>query len=165
LIFQLLRQTYRPLPRAILDGGSTLAIVAAIALPLATSSMKVLFVAYLFDFGLLALCLGKGGGPFLVTAPIRYLGTISYSAYFWHFAILRMIDRLGLSPYSHPYDAPGWLQFLLLLTAVAALTVIFSTATYRLIEMPMIRVGRHLAAKTATKHAERLAVPVTSSSH
>ena len=76
-----------------------------------------------------------------------------------------MIDRLSLSPYSHPYDAPGWLQFLLLLAAVTALTVMFSTATYRLIEMPMIRLGRNLAAKAATKHAERLAVPVIPSSH
>jgi peptidoglycan/LPS O-acetylase OafA/YrhL len=112
--------------------------------------MKVLFVAYLLDFGLLTLCLGQGGGSFLVTAPIRYLGTISYSAYFWHFVVLRMSERLNLSPFSHPYDAPGWLQFLVLLTAVAALTVIFATITYRLIELPMIRLGRNLAAKAAT---------------
>jgi exopolysaccharide production protein ExoZ len=163
LIFHPLRKTSRPLPRAVLDGGAILAIVAAVALPLATSSMKVLFVAYLFDFGLLALCLGKGGGPFLVTAPIRYLGTISYSAYFWHFVMLRMIGRLYLSPYGLPHDAPGWLQFLLLLTAVAALTIIFSTATYRLIEMPMIRLGRNLAAKAATKPTVGLAAPVVPS--
>jgi exopolysaccharide production protein ExoZ len=151
LTFHLLRKTSRALPRAILDIGSTLAILAAVVLPLATSSMKVLFVAYLLDFGLLTLCLGKGGGPFLVTAPIRYLGTISYSAYFWHFVMLRMSDRLNLSPNSHPYDAPGWLQFLVLLTAVAAMTLIFAASTYRLIEMPMIRLGRKLAANAATK--------------
>ncbi len=159
LIFHVLRETSRPLPRAILDAGAALAILAAVALPLATSSMKVMFVAYLLDFGLLTFCLGQGGGSFLVTAPIRYLGTISYSAYFWHFAVLRIIGRLNLSPYDHSYDAPGWLQFLVLLTAVTVLTIILATITYRWIEMPMIRLGRRLAARAAAQPA---AVPARS---
>ncbi len=165
LIFHLLRTAHRPLPRAVADVGATLAILAAVALPLATSSTKVLFVAYLLDLGLLALCLGKGGGRLLVNAPIRYLGTISYSAYFGHFVMLRIVDRLNLGPYSHQYDAPGWLQFLLLLTAVAALTIFFATLTYRFIEMPMIRLGRNLAAKSAGTPAERVAAPVIPSGH
>jgi peptidoglycan/LPS O-acetylase OafA/YrhL len=60
-----------------------------------------------------------------------------------------MADRLDLSPYIHGFDAPGWLQFLVLLAAVVVLTAIFATITYRLIELPMIRLGRNLAAKAA----------------
>jgi peptidoglycan/LPS O-acetylase OafA/YrhL len=157
LIFHLMGNMSRPLPRAMLDIGSIIAGVAVITLPLATDSMKVLFVAYVLIFGLLVYCLSQGGGQFLVTAPIRYLGTISYSAYFWHFVVLRMIDWLEISPYSRHYDAPGWLQFLVLLTIVAAFTVVFATVTYRWVEMPMIALGRMLAEKAAIKAPVRQA--------
>jgi peptidoglycan/LPS O-acetylase OafA/YrhL len=143
LIFRLLHDTSPAFPRCLFDLGSMIALVAALALPLATGSTKILFVAYVFDFGILTLCLGRGGGRFLTIAPIRFLGTISYSGYFWHFAVLRVIERLGLSSFGSAY--PGWLQFLSILAAVAALTVMLATATHRLIEMPMIHMGRKLA--------------------
>ena len=51
---------------------------------------------------------------------------------------------------------PGWVQFLVLLAAVTALTVVLATLSYRLVELPMIRLGRRLAARLAAKP---LAVP------
>ncbi len=151
LVFHLLRQRSWSPSRAALDAGAWIAVLVVLGLQVAITSLKLTFAISVLDFGLLAFCLGRGGGRLLVSRPIRYLGTISYSAYFWHFAVLWEADQLRLSPYISPYPVPGWVQFLVLLSAVTILTVILASLSYRLIELPMIRVGRTLAARLATK--------------
>jgi peptidoglycan/LPS O-acetylase OafA/YrhL len=67
--------------------------------------------------------------------------------YFWHFVVLWTFARLDLGPDRLP--SASSLQFLVLLAGVITGTVITSTITYRLIERPMIRIGRQLADKVA----------------
>jgi exopolysaccharide production protein ExoZ len=150
LVFHLLREFRGVLARGALRCGLALALAVPIVMPLITGSMKILFVVYTLDFGLLAFCLALGAAPILVNAPIRYLGTISYSAYFWHFAVLWALGVLGLGQFDHD-SASKWPHFVALLAAVTAPTVVLSSITYRFIESPMIRIGRKVAATVAVK--------------
>jgi peptidoglycan/LPS O-acetylase OafA/YrhL len=151
LVFHLLREFRGVLGRGALRAGLTVALAVPTVTPLITGSMKILFVVYTLDFGLLAFCLAQGaGGRVLVNAGIRYLGTISYSAYFWHFAALWALGPLGLDQFGHD-SAIKWPYFVALLAGVFAVTVVVSSITYRFIEAPMIRVGRKVAATAAVK--------------
>jgi peptidoglycan/LPS O-acetylase OafA/YrhL len=148
LVFHLLREFSGSLPRRVLEVGVAVSVGTAALLPLLIGSTKILlFAAYVLDFGLLAFCLGQGAGRSLIRAPIRYLGTISYSAYFWHFVALWAVGWLDIAPPQYASALPGWLQFLILLAVVIITTTIASTITHRLIEQPMIRIGRQLAEK------------------
>jgi exopolysaccharide production protein ExoZ len=150
LVFHLLREFRGMLARGALRAGLAIALAVPIVMPLITGSMKILFVVYTLDFGLLAFCLAQGAGHVLVNACIRYLGTISYSAYFWHFAALWALGPLGLDQFCRD-SAIKWPYFVALLAGVIAVTVVLSSITYRVIETPMIRVGRKLAAMAAGK--------------
>jgi peptidoglycan/LPS O-acetylase OafA/YrhL len=86
----------------------------------------------------------------MVNRVTRYLGKVSYSAYFWHFPVLGLLHRSGF--FSFGPAVPGWLRFLAILSAAVALTVVVSSITYLLVEAPMIRVGRQLAMRVAAKH-------------
>jgi len=81
------------------------------------------------------------------------VGKVSYSAYFWHFPVLGLLDKFGL--FSLGPAVPGGLRFLAIFAAAVALTVGFASVTYRVVEAPMIRIGRQLAMRVA---AERVAV-------
>jgi len=113
-----------------------------------------LYQAYGMTFGILAYALANqpktntGRNNFLVNFPIRYLGKISYSAYIWHFILMstisgfitEMLAWIGIvmSAQQQVLFFCGFLSILLLIT------VIFSTLTYRFIELPMIRLGNRL---------------------
>jgi peptidoglycan/LPS O-acetylase OafA/YrhL len=75
---------------------------------------------------------------------------VSYSAYFWHFPVLELIGRAA-DPLDIGHVSPTWPYFLGVLTAATALTVLGATMTFRLVETPMIRLGRRLAAKVAAR--------------
>jgi peptidoglycan/LPS O-acetylase OafA/YrhL len=117
-------------------------------------------MAYVLDFGLFALCLGQGAGTVLIGRPIRYLGTISYSAYFWHFVALWVLARLDLMPDRWPLSP--WLQFLAGLVVVMIATGVAATMSYRLVEQPMIRIGRQFAQKVTIVPASLHASAMTS---
>jgi peptidoglycan/LPS O-acetylase OafA/YrhL len=99
-------------------------------------------------FGALAFTLGQGAGKWLVVAPVRALGIVSYSAYLVHFAILGVLVRLrdtGIDPFGIGDAAHGWSYFLFCYIALVAATAACSTLTYRYVEKPGIAVGRWLA--------------------
>lgn len=104
------------------------------------------FTAYGLCFGTFAFCLSQGAGSWLVNAPVRYLGKISFSAYLWHFAVLGTIGYSfhGFTPLQHMTDSRGPLLFLQLFAYVIVTTSILSSITYRLIERPMVWAGNRL---------------------
>jgi peptidoglycan/LPS O-acetylase OafA/YrhL len=100
-----------------------------------------------FMFGLPAVlyAMSRGAGALLDTAPMRWLGTISYSMYLWHFVIVwRLGDYL---------QAPS---FLLLFACTLALTTVGATVTYLLIERPGIRLGSALLRGAHRRSARQL---------
>ena len=153
LLFHLLCAFPGPVSREVLRAGLVVSIFTMVAIPFAAETLRgelthtgyVLPMVYAVPFALCTWCLAKGGGGLLVNPAIRYVGKVSYSAYFWHFPALGLVGYLfALGPVM-----PGWLRFMAIFGAAVALSVGVSSITYRLVEMPMIRVGRRLAASLA----------------
>uniref|UniRef100_UPI00131E9DF7 acyltransferase family protein n=1 Tax=Acidisphaera sp. L21 TaxID=1641851 RepID=UPI00131E9DF7 len=61
------------------------------------------------------------------TAPLRYLGTISYGIYLWHLPIILSFHRLD------------WLTGPRALPYILALTVLTATASWHLFEKPLLQ--------------------------
>jgi exopolysaccharide production protein ExoZ len=166
LVFHLLTAFSGVLPRGVLRAGLVLSIIAMAAIPFVAMTLlsRVTFVMYFMStgyvlvFALAVFCLGQGAGRMLVNAPARYVGKVSYSAYFWHFPALGLV-HWGTSPLETL--TPSWLYFAIMFAAGVVLTIAASSVTHRFVEAPMIRLGRHLAANVAT----RLNGPLSDGSH
>ena len=90
-------------------------------------------------FAAAALTLASGPGSLLVNRAIRALGTVSFSAYLTHFAVLEMLSRqFDLSGSSLLVTA----AFAALWLATVSVTYGVSWALYRWVEAPMIDRGR-----------------------
>jgi exopolysaccharide production protein ExoZ len=156
LVFHLLQAFSAAPSRATLRVGLVLSVGAMVAVPFIAMALHpylshtayLMPTVYTLPFGLCTWCLAKGGGGLVVNRLIEYVGEVSYSAYFWHFPVLGLLSQ---SP--PPFGAPaaGWLRFLATYAAAVALTIAVSSITYRLIERPMINVGRRLALRLAAK--------------
>jgi exopolysaccharide production protein ExoZ len=161
LVFHLLRAFPGPPSRSALRVRLVASIAAMAVIPFIAMALRsrLLHTAYLMPivytlpFALCTWCLANGGGRFMVSRTARYVGKVSYSAYFWHFPVIGLLVYFGY--YAHGASVPGWLQFVTLWVAAVVLSVGISSVTYRLVEEPMIRVGRQLANMVA---ANRLAV-------
>jgi len=79
----------------------------------------------------------------LQSAPMRWLGALSYSLYLWHATIFTI-----LSGERYP-DAPR----LLLVASKVVLSFALAWLSYRLIEQPAIKFGRRRRARLAKRHA------------
>lgn len=92
-----------------------------------------------FAFLLIAVLCGQS---LLVAAfswsPLRFIGTISYSLYVWHWLLFQVFAN---SLAAHLQNAYPWYVLLMLLTTGA-----FCSASYYLIERPFLRV-RHATTK------------------
>ncbi len=81
--------------------------------------------------------------------PIRFVGEISLSAYLWHFPVLLLLGRIG---WMAGDTLPGMLANIVLVLAV---TVLFATITYYLIEKSAMNYAkRKRAAKVAPAAAQ-----------
>ena len=112
-------------------------------------------IPYGLCFGVFAFCLATGACNWLVNAPIRYLGKVSFSAYLWHFAVLFSIPSLNESLSLIKLDPLGLksiqlppIHYIEFFVFVVTTTTILSTITYQLVEQPMIRFGSRLLRKS-----------------
>jgi peptidoglycan/LPS O-acetylase OafA/YrhL len=108
-------------------------------------------ISYSLAFGAVAFCLAEGVGLFLVNAVIVHIGKVSYSAYFWHFAMLELIGLLA-SSFGRSLAGLGWLSYLATFALAAALSVAGATLTFLAVEQPMIRIGHRLAKALARQN-------------
>jgi peptidoglycan/LPS O-acetylase OafA/YrhL len=122
--------------KAILLSGLAVFLV----LPYVPMPATAICSVYAIVFSVIAYGLAFGGGPWMVNPAICWLGKISFSAYFWHFAILSIESPTIFSFH-------GTFAFFACVLAVLVLTVVGSSITYLLIEEPMIRLGSRLASK------------------
>ena len=72
----------------------------------------------------------------LDTAPMRFVGKVSLSAYLWHFPVLLLLGRWGLMA------GDGVPQMFRNIVVGLAATMVISTVTYYLVEKPAIDVTR-----------------------
>jgi peptidoglycan/LPS O-acetylase OafA/YrhL len=78
----------------------------------------------------------------LINRIMDHLGTVSYSAYFLHFAVIR-ISKPIIIPHLPTNDEGFFIYFI----CVFAATMLVSTMTYHCIEKPGIEMGRRFASK------------------
>lgn len=125
------------------------AMVTLFRTPLALAYALVLLVA----------CTLSGTAWLRITAPLRYLGTVSYGIYLWHLPVLLSLKRInGL-----PADRALFLTL--------ALTLVFAAVSWHFFEKPLIekyRRSRRAAASPAgglavssdpVRNEEQLAAP------
>jgi peptidoglycan/LPS O-acetylase OafA/YrhL len=123
-----------------------LALAGILILPFATPAPDGL-LAYAVVFSLLIYGMSQGAGGYLTNGVMKWIGQRSYSAYFWHLAIV--------------VPAPHWpMPFPLRLLTVLALTFALSDPSYRFVEQPGIRLGKRVIA--ALRRPAAAAVPASS---
>jgi exopolysaccharide production protein ExoZ len=125
-----------PLPVARFAGFLAIALMLFIpfldgvkyALPLG------LVTTYGIVFSLFAFSLMYWHNSPLIGRPIEWIGKVSYSAYFIHFVVLRILPLL---------PSTGWpvVDVAYMFSIQVLVTVGFSSLTYLMIEKPMIRLG------------------------
>jgi peptidoglycan/LPS O-acetylase OafA/YrhL len=87
-------------------------------------------------------------GQVLCSGPLQFLGRISYSVYMTHMLVLYLWSAV----WSRALPGMDKPQFLVLnVLAVAMTTILVSAVSYRLIELPGVRLGSQLAARMSGK--------------
>jgi exopolysaccharide production protein ExoZ len=153
LLFHLLQEQKQPLERGAVRTGLIASVALMVVLPFTFISFRS-FPAYLYMllsiqlqmvyalvFGLFTFCLAQRPNLVLVNPVIRFIGKVSYSAYFWHFAVIAVSVRVGvdLSGLAHQD-----IYFIFVFMAIATLSIAGGAVTYRCIEVPMIKIGATL---------------------
>jgi peptidoglycan/LPS O-acetylase OafA/YrhL len=72
----------------------------------------------------------------LSNQPLRHLGIISFGLYLWHYPLLHWLSAAGMFDRIEGYRLP-WILPVLLLGSLA-----LAELSYRLIERPLLRIGR-----------------------
>jgi peptidoglycan/LPS O-acetylase OafA/YrhL len=153
LVFYLSRDLRGRLPALVPEIGLVLSIGLILLITILPIPRLQSLLSYSLLFGSTALCLTQGAGSWLLLRPVRALGTVSYSGYLWHFAILGVLaalyHRAGFNPFGIDDPSCGWPYFLLFFAVLLAMTAALSALTYRYIETRGIELGRNLASRFA----------------
>jgi len=91
-----------------------------------------LFITLIFGLSIRSI-------PIISNKPVQFIGKISYSMYLTHFAVVHLIDVLGLNYLFLNVTMSFLVRFLLILSG----TVIVSYFFYKTIELPFIKIGKN----------------------
>lgn len=96
----------------------------------------------LFGFGFLGLGIGlsKIHNKVILNPFIRYVGKVSYSMYLIHFAVLFWLTQMNFIN----YVSNGLLNYSFRFLVVITLSLVLSTISYKLLEIPFQRLGSRL---------------------
>jgi peptidoglycan/LPS O-acetylase OafA/YrhL len=103
------------------------------------------FLLVSFALAIFILALARARTGLFINGPAALLGRVSFSAYLLHVAVLKIISALPFL--RNDLSATGWRAIVTLTVAlivIVAIVVAASWCTYRLIETPMIGVGKAL---------------------
>jgi peptidoglycan/LPS O-acetylase OafA/YrhL len=127
-----------------------------IAVGLSDTSLYLGHAMFPVAFVLLAWSLADRPNALLVNRVTCYLGTVSFSSYLSHFAVLDLITSgFKRLPASTLQSIPPSGQLVAVIAGTLAGTLLISTITYRLIEVPGQELGRRLI-----RHLEQNATSV-----
>ena len=119
-----------------------LAALVLLVVPQWTEDPRAVFL-YGAAFALLALCLYRQPYRWLVNVPLRHIGKISFSGYLTHFAMLQVARKLLAKVHADTHLTPD-LYFLATVVVALAGTVVVSSVTYRVVEVPGQAWGKRL---------------------
>ncbi len=120
---------------------ASLALMPIPRLPGPESDFLASHVIAAAAFGVFTVALALRPMPLLVNGAIVRLGQASFSAYLLHFAVLETIKRMLPGALSTPRGMGAAAISGMLFVLVLCLTALAAQATYRLIELPAIRLG------------------------
>jgi peptidoglycan/LPS O-acetylase OafA/YrhL len=103
-------------------------------------------------FALLALCLYRQPYRWLVNRPLQHIGKISFSGYLTHFFMLQVARKLLAKVHAGDRLSPD-LYFVATVLLALAGTVLVSSVTYRLVEVPGQALGKRLIQALASRRA------------
>ena len=86
-----------------------------------------------------------------VNKPIRALGTVSFSAYIFHFFVVHQLAALPIFDARHQVGVTAIVVCILLFVVTVPITFGISWITYKFIEEPMIELGSRLASSLASR--------------
>lgn len=125
--------------------SSLLALSVLVFCHLCMPYMNIISNHIFFSIGflILAYALSKNGFIILNNAIIRYIGTISFSMYLVHIAVLYWLDYFNFTDYFES----GSKNFLVRSLITIGLSILVSTIFYRLIEVPGQKLGKKMIEK------------------
>jgi peptidoglycan/LPS O-acetylase OafA/YrhL len=101
---------------------------------------------YALVFALLVLSAANSGLKLILhNRALRALGVVSYSAYFWHFLLLSLLNKWtahGFDPFGISINDHGFGFLLYFLPIMTLVTFVAAKFTYTYVERPMIQYGR-----------------------
>lgn len=103
-------------------------------------------------FALLALSLYRQPYRWLVNRPLQHIGKISFSGYLTHFFMLQTARKLLAKVHAGDRLSPD-LYFVATVLVALAGTVLISSVTYRLVEVPGQALGKRLIQHLASRRA------------
>ncbi len=113
------------------------------------SSVDFLFINHIL-FGLIFLVFGiilsKGYLSFVSNRVLRYIGKISFSMYIIHFIVISWLKYFDLIDFTENY----LLNYSIRLLLIVVITMLISTVTYKLIEVPFQKTGKKIITKMET---------------
>jgi peptidoglycan/LPS O-acetylase OafA/YrhL len=120
--------------------GKSILLFSAMILAQLVTGIDLMPTQVRFGLGFLVLGIALSRFKFklIVNPVINYIGKISFSMYFIHFAVLHWLTVFKLIDYAEN----GVLNYILKLSVVILLTVLFSSATYYLVEVPFQKLGK-----------------------
>jgi peptidoglycan/LPS O-acetylase OafA/YrhL len=89
----------------------------------------------------------SGGSRFFVNSAMASMGKVSFSAYLLHYAVLRCVDLLPTALHTQSTSYAGIAAYFFGFTVAALITYACALLSYRVIEQPMIGVGKLLIAR------------------
>ena len=106
--------------------------------PMTTVPKDPAIPAEIMDLANAPLFRGERSGlaELLDTAPFRFVGKVSLSAYLWHFPLMLLLGRWGLMAGD---TVPGMLRNVALVLAV---TLVVSAVTYYAVEEPVMKFAK-----------------------
>jgi peptidoglycan/LPS O-acetylase OafA/YrhL len=121
--------------------------------PRATSA-QTWFVHGLFAYAIVALLVASEGRvslPWLDHRAARFMGRISYSFYLWNFPVLYALTTFGFAVISadHWLQTPNVMAGVLFIVS-ALITIPVAWLSYRMVELPMIRLAKSAALRTTS---------------
>jgi exopolysaccharide production protein ExoZ len=127
----------------IVTSGATVAAILPYDILLGPTS-----ISYALCWAAIAYGLAYDGARILVNRVACFIGSISYSAYFWHFIVLN-------NPADLPKITGGQPSLFKLVALTFAITIPLSWLTYVCIEKPFIRLGARLIDNLMRWRAKR----------
>jgi len=143
LMFFIIKEEYKPN-----FSTPTLLLLAALIFFNLTASSGTLpyHILYGLSFVFLGLALSKRSYKIIVNPAICYIGKISFSLYLIHFAVIYWLEKFGFFSPSHSFFS-GNLKYALNLIVVFILSIIVSSLSYKLIELPAQALGKKIIKK------------------